>query len=135
MIRCKLKKSVGFHLRREPGKGMVRYNSGDIMKVENISELGGAADKFEILDPVPEKDSLELDEAPVLLEMAHRGGGRYNVVNKETGETLNEDFLTKEEAQRMVDATEIEVVDKKDNPIDVDSKREGQSQLKRIKDA
>lgn len=104
MIRCKLKKAVGFHIRKEVGKGTVRYQPGNIMLVENISELGGAADKFEILDPIPEKDEFQLDASPVGLRMEHRGGGRYNVVNTETGEAVNEEHLTKKEAQAMVDA-------------------------------
>ena len=108
MIRCKLKKGTGFHLRKESGKGLVRYKPGDIMKVETISELGGAADKFEILDPIPEKDELELDAPIVLLKMEHRGGGRYNVVNTETGEAINEGYLTQKEAQTMVDAVSKE---------------------------
>jgi hypothetical protein len=100
MIRCKLKKGVGFHIRKEPGKGTVRYQPGDIMKVKNISELGGAADKFEILDKIPEEKELQLDAPPVGLKMEHRGGGRYNVVNVETGEAVNEEHLTKKEAHQ-----------------------------------
>lgn len=108
MIKCKLKKGVGFHIRKEPGKGTVRYQPGDIMKVKNISELGGAADKFEILDKIPEEKELQLDAPPVGLKMEHRGGGRYNVVNVETGEAVNEEHLTKKEAQAMLDAIEPE---------------------------
>ena len=105
MIRCKLKKGSGFHLRKESGKGLVRYKPGDIMKVETISELGGAADKFEILDPIPEEDEFQVDGPIALLKMEHRGGGRYNVVNIETGEAVNEEYLTQKEAQTMIDAT------------------------------
>jgi hypothetical protein len=108
MIRCKLKKGVGFHIRKEAGKGTVRYQPGDIMVVEKVSELGGAADKFEILDKIPEKDELQLDAPPVKLRMEHRGGGRYSVFNMETGEAVNEGYLTQKEAQAMVDAIEIE---------------------------
>lgn len=127
MIRCKLRPKVGFHLRKEPGKGMVRYEPGDIMKVNNIQELGGAADKFEILDPVPENDPLKLDEAPVLLKMEHRGGGRYNVINTKTNKILNEEYLTKKEAESMINAVEPEeegkVKDEDGNEINVRSRR------------
>lgn len=108
MIRCKLKKHVGFHIRKESDKGTVRYQPGDIMLVKDVSELGGAADKFEILDKIPEKNELQLDAPPVGLRMEHRGGGRYNVVNIETNEPVNENHLTKKEAQAMIDAVSEE---------------------------
>lgn len=111
MIRCKLKEKVGFHIRQEEGKGRVKYLPGDIMEVENIKELGGAADKFEILDPVPEENPIELDKPATTLKMEHRGGGRYNVINIETDEPINEDYLTKKEAEEMVGS--VEEVEKK----------------------
>lgn len=129
MIRCKLKKHVGFHIRKEPGKGMMRYQPGDIMEVENVSELGGAADKFEILDPIPEENELQLDAPPVGLRMEHRGGGRYNVVNVETGEAINEEHLTKKEAQAMLDAIGPEVTDEEEKEIDVKVKRARKRQV------
>lgn len=107
MIRCRLKEKVGFHIRQEEGKGRVKYLPGDIMEVENIKELGGAADKFEILDPVPEENPIELDAPATTLKMEHRGGGRYNVINIETDEPINEDYLTKKEAEEMVGEPEI----------------------------
>ena len=109
MIRCKLKNKVGFHIRKEPGKGRVVYKPGDIMKVENISELGGAKDKFDILDPVPEEGELKLEESSAVLKMEHRGGGRYNVVNTETDEAVNDEYLTKKEAEAMIDPVNSEV--------------------------
>lgn len=107
MIRCELKEKVGFHIRMEVGKGKVKYLPGDIMEVEDIKELGGAADKFEILDPVPKENPIELDMPAVALKMEHRGGGRYNVINVETDEPINEDYLTKKEAEEMVGEPEI----------------------------
>lgn len=106
MIRCKLKQKVGFHIRQEEDKGRVKYLPGDVMEVENIKELGGAADKFEILDPVPEENPIELDEPATMLKMEHRGGGRYNVINTETDEPINENYLTKKEAEEMVGQVE-----------------------------
>ncbi len=117
MIRCKLKKGVGFHIRKEVGKGTVRYQPGDIMEVENVNELGGAADKFEILDAIPEEKELQLDAPPVGLRMEHRGGGRYNVVNVETGEAVNEEHLTKKEAQAMLDAVAEEEEEEEEKVI------------------
>lgn len=102
MIRCKLKAKVGFHIREEKGKGKVKYLPGDIMEAEDIRELGGAVNKFEILDPVPEENLTELDEPATTLRIEHRGGGRFNVVNIETDEPLNEDYLTKNEAEKMI---------------------------------
>lgn len=103
MIRCKLKEKVGFHIRYEPVKGKVKYNPGDIMEIEDVKELGGAADKFEILDPIPEENAVELNEPAVALKAVHRGGGRYNVINTETDEAINDDYLTKAEAEAMIE--------------------------------
>jgi hypothetical protein len=108
MIRCKLKEKVGFHIRYEPRKGRVKYLPGDIIEVENIKELGGAADKFEILDPVPKENPIELNEPATMLKMMHRGGGRYNVVNIETDEAVNNEYLTKKEAEEMVGLNQVE---------------------------
>lgn len=108
MIRCELKKKVGFHIRYESGKGRVKYLPGDIMEVENIKELGGAADKFKILDPVPKENPIELDEPAIMLKMMHRGGGRYNVVNVETDEAVNDEYLTKKEAEEMIGDNQME---------------------------
>lgn len=116
MIRCKLKDRTGFHVRKESGKGKVVYYPGDIMTVSDIKELGGAKDKFEILDPVPEEDEFKPDTDVTFLKMDHRGGGRYNVVNVETGEAVNDEFLTKKEAQKMV-GTEQEELEKSSPPL------------------
>lgn len=102
MIRCKLKAKVGFHIREEKDKGKVKYLPGDVMEVKNIKELGGAVDKFEILDPVSEENITKLDTPVSVLKMVHRGGGRYNVINVETDESINEEYLTKQEAEEMV---------------------------------
>lgn len=109
MVRCRLKEKVGFHIRYEPGKGKVKYFPGDVMEVENIKELGGAADKFEILDPVPEESLIELDAPAIMLKMVHRGGGRYNVVNTKTDDPINEDYLTKKEAETMIGSREKDI--------------------------
>lgn len=123
MIRCKLKNKVGFHIRKEAGKGTVTYKPGDIMKVTDISELGGAKDKFEILDLIPEENELDLDAPVAALKMEHRGGGRYNIVNVETDEPVNEEYLTKKEATAMLDAVEPEAKDEDGKEIDVKAKR------------
>lgn len=123
MIRCKLKEKVGFHIRVEPGRGRCVYHPGDIMGVENIKELGGAADKFEILDPVPEESPIELDAPAAMLKMVHRGGGRYNVVNIETDEAVNDEYLTKDEAEKMVGQVFGAVVDAEKTKLKLKNRR------------
>ena len=44
---------------------------------------------------------MEQDEQ-VGLVLEHRGGGRYNVVKPATGDKINDDFLTKAEAEALV---------------------------------
>ena len=111
-----------FRLKQGYGKhyiGLRCYEEGDIIDAFGIEEFGGAQDKFEevvlpkrvraskpapISKPEPEpesEDELESESEP-MLKMTHHGGGRYNVVNSVTDEIINDGWLTKEEAEALV---------------------------------
>ncbi len=71
---------------------------GDVIVCEKY-ELGHALDTFECLDPEPEP---ELEPEPIIgLRAEHRGHGWWNVRDQATGKVLNDERLTKEEAQAM----------------------------------
>jgi len=116
MKRYRLKEGCGSHYTRD-GR---RLEAGDYIEVNGDWELGSAIDKFEevvsrrrskapepvkakVAEPEPDKEPEpedKQDEAE--LQMVHHGGGRYNVVNSVTDEIINDGWLTKEEAEALV---------------------------------
>jgi len=42
----------------------------------------------------------------VKLKAIHKGGGRYNVINQTTDQPINDNYLTKAEAEELVDGKE-----------------------------
>jgi len=101
MSHYQMKKMVGPH-RHVDGTWI---KPGDVLDCEE-HEIRGALDKFEMISEAkpassPEEDGeKKTDKAGLVL--LHRGGGRYNVVNPETEEKINDDYLTKEEAQSLL---------------------------------
>ena len=98
---------------------------GDTVKAMSILDFRGAQDKFEEYPPrvrakkveetEPEKEVEEKskkdpekpkpEESPEdisELEMKHYGGGRFGVINTDTDEKINDDWLSKEEAEALV---------------------------------
>mgnify|MGYP000577203157 CR=1 FL=1 len=57
--------------------------------------FGPSGSELEYEEPEPAKPSLE---------KAHRGGGRYVVYNTETNKLLTEEYLSKEEADTLIEA-------------------------------
>lgn len=99
MARYQMLPRMGGHYLRQKGK-TTRINPGDIIDVEE-HELRGAADKFTLVDPPPEPPP-ELEPTQALYAK-HVGGGRWNVINPATDKPINDELLSKEEAQSLVD--------------------------------
>jgi hypothetical protein len=83
----------------------VTFHAGAIINLE-FSQARGFKDSLEPLDP-------ELpDPAPpqpkLGLKAVHRGRGRYDVVNELTGVKINDEMLSKEEAQALATTAVIE---------------------------
>lgn len=91
-----MKPGMGWHGYVRNGKNII-VKPGDIIDVEEY-ELRGAADKFQRLDP-PEPEP----EPTRGLYAEHAGAGRWNVINRATGKPINDELLSKEEAQALVD--------------------------------
>ena len=91
----KLKTGMGKHYIRRKGQ-MVMLKPGDGIDCEKY-ELGGAIFKFKQLEPDPPPPEPKLG-----LKAVHRGAGKWDVVNEATGVKINDNLLTKEEAQGMV---------------------------------
>ena len=84
------------------------YQKGEIIDIdpENTKFM------MDLLEPI---DHIETEEertaAPrVQLEIVHKGGGKYNVINSVTGKPVNDKLLTKSQAQDLV-MREFEVDD------------------------
>lgn len=96
MARYQMLPRMGKHYLRQGGK-TVCVKPGDIIDVEEY-ELRGAIDKFTRLDPLPPEP-----EPTRGLYAKHVGGGRYDVMNRATGKPINDERLSKAEAQALVD--------------------------------
>jgi len=63
---------------------------------------------LDIMEPVNPEEAQAIEEPEtafepkISLKMIHRGAGRYVVINKETGEQINEGYLNKVEAEALV---------------------------------
>lgn len=120
MPRFRMKDKVGPH-RHIDGKW---YEPGNVLVCEE-HEIRGARDKFEMIEepertkstpqeppeedkeiePGPEAEGKEMEEEEndsVGLVLQHKGGGRYNVVNPATGDKINDEYLTKTDAESLV---------------------------------
>lgn len=81
----------------------VLLRKGDKIEAEDY-ELGLSFldEVFECLTPEQEPEEEEL--APVCaLKVVHKGHGRYCVINEETGEAINQGWLTRDQAYHLVD--------------------------------
>jgi len=82
------------------------YYEGDIITCEDEKELGGALNKFERVDF---KEDVMPD--PILFTIVKRVEKKgYDVVNIESGEKINDNALTKKEAEELVGETKKEQV-------------------------
>lgn len=61
-------------------------------------QLGNAVDKFELLTPDPEP---EPERPELALRAVHRGFGHWDVIHPVTGQAINDQRLSKEEALRL----------------------------------
>lgn len=91
----KLPKS-GKHYFRRKGE-MICVLPGETIEAEP-HELGGAITTYECLDPPPPPA-----EPTRGLFAKHVGGGRYNVINEATGNPINDELLSKGEAEALVE--------------------------------
>lgn len=107
MARYQMLPKKGKHYHRQAG-GIICVKPGDIIDTEEC-ELRGAIDKFVRLDPpLPEPEPTRS------LYAKHVGRGRYDVINKATGYPINEQRLSKEEAEALIEeqlAEEVEDAD------------------------
>ncbi len=106
---CRLKAGQK-HMARVEGKSartsVVQMKPGDTLELKD-SQLKAWADKFELVGPTKAEKAVEeslnkdVKEASHLVVESKEEPGKYNVVNKETKLTLNDETLTKEEAEKL----------------------------------
>lgn len=88
------------------GKGKrVRRQRGDIFEAEP-REVQAGRHQMECLDPEQEEESAFVLERPQVLKAVHKGGGRYNVEDEE-GNILNVKYLSKAQAEAMVEGKRL----------------------------
>lgn len=93
-------KSGPHYKRSTSGKKWTRYAKGDVIELSEL-EAKNIMDK---LDPIGPPDPIEPDAPPKqVLKAVHKGGGKYDVVNEESGKTINSKLLTKKEALELLD--------------------------------
>ena len=91
----------GTHSRVEgEKKKRVIYKKGDVIEATEY-ELRSFLDKFRRIGPpeAPEKPKAEAKQ----LKKEHRGGGKYNVVNPESGKPINNELLSSEDADALIE--------------------------------
>lgn len=107
--------AVGRH--RERG---VAYVRGDIVESEfeldkihknKFVPLDGSVRTIDPTERSAKDDPAALkgrrdDDDPITLKKIHKGGGKYIVVNEETGEQVNDGLLNKEEANALIQTEE-----------------------------
>ena len=85
----------------------VRYVSGDLVEFNSVFDI---PDTFRDGFEMPSPSRIALDESPEEPEgppdpkfkVMHRARGRYNVISIATGEPINDELLSKEEALALV---------------------------------
>lgn len=90
----KLKIGMGKHRIRRDGR-MVVLKPGDEIDCQK-HELGGAIRKFEQMEPDPPPP-----KPTTGLKAVHRAFGKWDVINEATGVKINDNPLSKGEAQAM----------------------------------
>ena len=84
----------------------VKLKPGDKVTLDEGATMPeGFMDLFEQI--IPEGVDVATDEnpdneLPQNFFIVHRGGGKYNVVNKTTGKNINDELLTKDDAESLV---------------------------------
>jgi len=101
----KLPKS-GKHYFRRGGK-MICVRPGETIEAEE-HELGGAISTYTCLNPPPKPSEPEPTRG---LVAEHRGGGRWNVINQAPGKPINDELMSKEEAEALAEKGLEEVED------------------------
>lgn len=83
-----------------------QYHPGDILFLRE-EEADKIREKIEPVsesrEPNPGREEVQAAPAKPALGMEHRGGGRYLVYDKITGEYKTEDYVSREEAEAMVE--------------------------------
>jgi hypothetical protein len=102
-----------------------RYVKGDIFEAEP-SQVKGIKNQIMPLDKVEDYQDLQEDDVPrTKLKAMHIGYGKWNVMNTETDEPVNDHPLTKMEALQIVEQNGVELDEqaKKDDAETLDKKK------------
>lgn len=86
----------------------VRYVRGDLVEFHSVFDI---PDTFRNGFEMPAPQRVAVDESPeepegpppAKFEVKHRGGGKYNVISVATGEPINDELLSKADAQALVE--------------------------------
>jgi len=98
MALYRLKRGCGPHRKKVEGV-MKKLVPGDEVELTS-QEVVAFKDKFELVGPPPPDPE---DQIPsVGLTLQHQGGGKYNVFNEATKEFINDELLTKKEAESLI---------------------------------
>ena len=99
----RMKKHVGPHTY----KG-VTYHPGDTFMGPAYFAESGFSDKIEPADSVAVEAVEEHQDGGVIasLVVKHKGGGKYDVINTESGKAINDELLSRAEAYALISAKE-----------------------------
>ena len=103
-IKYRLKSGYGSHT----VAGVV-YVSGSIIEA-TVDELGGALDKFEPMEPIPDPPQPNAG-----LKVVSTGDDKYDVVNEASGDALNDESLSLQEATSI--AGDVKLLDENGEPM------------------
>ena len=90
------------HYMRANGRRAYKFVGGDIIELP-ADKAAAIMDKLELVEEAQPVEEKEEKIPAVSLQIVHRGGGKYNVVNQVTGKPINDRLLTKEEAEELVE--------------------------------
>lgn len=81
------------------------YKVGDVLVKEEDLMPDSFKHKFEDLGPVTVSKRVKAtspDQSNPALKMEHRGGGKYRVIEVETGQLITDSLISKEDAEAII---------------------------------
>jgi len=89
---------------RKIGGGIHNHRDGQIVRrgeilVATQLEIEPFKNLFVPLDPLVD---IKEEQPTKRLFIEHRGGGKYNVINENTGKPINDELLTREQAENLI---------------------------------
>jgi len=89
---------------RKIGGGIHNHRDGQVVRrgeilVATQLEIEPFKNLFVCLDPLVD---VKEEQPTKRLQIVHKGGGKYNVVNESTAQPINDELLSREQAENLV---------------------------------